>query len=158
MQKITPCLWFDDQAEEAANLYVSLFKNSKILNTSYYGEGAPKPAGSVLTVDFVLDGVELQALNGGPEFRFTEAVSLSVKTGSQEETDELWDGLIAGGGEPSQCGWLKDKFGLSWQIVPTALINLLSDPDQEKSNRVMQAMLTMGKIDIASLQRAYDGE
>ncbi|WGW13559.1 VOC family protein [Saxibacter everestensis] len=158
MQKITPCLWFDDQAEEAATFYVSLFKNSRILNTSYYGEGSGRPAGSVLTVDFELEGVEHQALNGGPAFQFTEAISLSVSTESQEETDELWEKLTSDGGAPSMCGWLKDRFGLSWQIVPSVLGELLTDPDPEKANRVLQAMLGMRKIEIAELQRAYDGQ
>lgn len=160
MQKIVPCLWFDDQAEEAVNLYVSLFKNSKILNVSRYDEASAqasgKPAGSVLTVSFMLNGQEFMALNGGPEFKFTEAVSFVVNCETQEEVDRLWDKLTADGGEESQCGWLKDKFGLSWQIVPTALGELLSDPDPIKAGRVMQAMLQMKKIDVAKLRQAYE--
>lgn len=156
MQKVTPCLWFDNQAEEAANYYVSIFKNSKIRDVSRYGEGAPVPAGTALVVNFTLEGVEFQALNGGPAFAFTEAISFSVDTATQEETDELWEKLIADGGQPSQCGWLKDKYGMSWQIVPSILVELLSDPDQAKAGRVMQAMLAMGKIEIAELRAAYD--
>ena len=158
MQKISPCLWFDDQAEDAANFYVSIFKNSAILEVSRYGEGAPRPAGSVLVVTFVLDGMAFQALNGGPEFKFTEAISLSVSAETQDEIDDLWEKLTSGGGEPSQCGWLKDRYGLSWQIVPPILGELLSDPDPDRSSRVMQAMLGMSKIDIATLQAAYDAE
>jgi predicted 3-demethylubiquinone-9 3-methyltransferase (glyoxalase superfamily) len=159
MQKISPFLWYDDQAEEAANFYVSVFKNSEILGLSRYPEGAPGPipAGSVMTVTFVLDGLEFQALNGGPEFTFTEAVSLLVKAETQDEIDELWEKLTSGGGEPGPCGWLKDKYGLSWQIAPPILDELLTDPDRDKASRVMQAMLQMTKIDIPKLQAAYDG-
>lgn len=156
MQKISPCLWFDDQAEEAAGFYASIFKNSAIQSVSRYGEGGPRPAGSALMVTFVLDGLELQALNGGPAFEFTEAISLSVNAQTQDEIDDLWEKLTSGGGEPSQCGWLRDKYGLSWQIVPPILNELLDDPDPAKSSRVMQAMLEMGKIDIAGLRAAYD--
>jgi predicted 3-demethylubiquinone-9 3-methyltransferase (glyoxalase superfamily) len=158
MQKITPFLWFDDQAEEAANFYVSTFKNSAILGVSRYGEGAPRPAGSAMSVSFVLDGLEFQALNGGPEFNFTEAISLFVTAETQDEIDELWDKLTSGGGAPSQCGWLKDKYGISWQIVPPVLNDLLGDPDPEKAGRVLQAMFGMTKIDIAGLRAAYDAE
>ena len=158
MQKISPFLWFNDQAEEAANFYVSIFKNSAILGVSRYGEGAPRPAGSAMSVKFVLDGLEIQALNGGPEFTFTEAISLFVTAETQAEIDDLWQKLTSGGGEPSQCGWLKDKYGLSWQIVPPVLFELLGDPDTNKSSRVMQAMLGMGKLDIAGLRAAYDAE
>lgn len=154
MQKITPCLWFDTQAEEAANFYVSLFKNSKVLGISHFGEAGPRPAGTVMTVNFQLDGQEFIALNGGPEFNFTEAISFSVSCESQEEVDELWQKLTEDG-EAGPCGWLKDKFGLSWQIVPTALTRLLSDPDGEKVKRVTEAMLKMSKIDIQVLQQAY---
>jgi predicted 3-demethylubiquinone-9 3-methyltransferase (glyoxalase superfamily) len=154
MQKITPCLWFDTQAEEAANFYVSLFKNSKVLSISHFGEAGPRPAGTVMTVNFQLDGQEFIALNGGPEFNFTEAISFSVSCESQEEVDELWQKLTEDG-EAGPCGWLKDKFGLSWQIVPTALTRLLSDPDGEKVKRVTEAMLKMSKIDIQVLQQAY---
>jgi predicted 3-demethylubiquinone-9 3-methyltransferase (glyoxalase superfamily) len=157
MQKITTCLWFDNNAEEAVNLYTSVFKNSNVLDVSRWGEGGPGPEGSVLTMRFQLEGQEFQALNGGPQFKFTEAISLSVDCQSQEEVDALWEKLTADGGEPSQCGWLKDKFGLSWQIVPRALPELLGDPDPEKSKRVMEAMLKMKKIDIKALQEAYAG-
>jgi predicted 3-demethylubiquinone-9 3-methyltransferase (glyoxalase superfamily) len=155
MQKITPFLWFDNQAEEAMNLYVSLFKNSKVLSVSRYGEGGPGPAGTVMTATFQLDGQEFMALNGGPEFKFTEAISLFVNCETQEEVDKLWEKLSEGG-EKSQCGWLKDKFGLSWQIIPTALGQMLGDPDPRKAQNVMQAMLQMTKIDIATLRRAYE--
>jgi predicted 3-demethylubiquinone-9 3-methyltransferase (glyoxalase superfamily) len=156
MQKISPFLWFDDQAEDAASYYCSIFKNSAILGVSRYGEGAPRPAGSAMSVSFVLDGLELQALNGGPEFPFTEAVSLFVTAETQDEIDDLWEKLTSGGGEPGQCGWLKDKFGLSWQVVPPVLFELMGDPDPDKSGRVMQALLAMGKIDIAALRAARD--
>jgi predicted 3-demethylubiquinone-9 3-methyltransferase (glyoxalase superfamily) len=155
MQKISPFLWFDDQAEEAANYYVSIFKNSAIREVSRYGEGAPRPAGSAMSVSFVLDGLEMQALNGGPQFPFTEAISLYVSAETQDEIDDLWDKLTSGG-EPGQCGWLKDRFGLSWQIVPPALGELLGDPDPDKAGRVMQAMLGMSKLDIADLRAARD--
>ena len=160
MQKIVPCLWFDTQAEEAVNLYISLFDNSKILNVTHYDEDSAKvsgqPAGSVLTVSFLLDGQEFMAMNGGPAFKFTEAVSFIVNCETQEEVDRLWDKLTADGGEESQCGWLKDKYGLSWQIVPTALGEMLSDPNPAKAQRVMQAMLQMKKLDVAGLRRAYE--
>ena len=155
MQKITPFLWFDNQAEEAMNFYVSLFKNSKILSVSRYGEGGPGPAGTVMTATFQLDGQEFMALNGGPYFKFTEAISLFVNCETQEEVDVLWEKLLEGG-EEQQCGWLKDRYGLSWQIVPTALGEMLGDPDPKKAQSVMQAMLQMTKIDIAALRRAYD--
>ena len=158
MQKISPFLWFDDQAEEAANFYVSIFKDSAILGVSRYGEGAPGPVGSAMSVTFVLDGLEFQALNGGPEFAFTEAISFFVTAEAQNEVDDLWEKLTSGGGEPGQCGWLKDKYGLSWQIVPPILNELLGDSDPDKSSRVMQAMLGMNKIDIAALQAAHDAE
>ena len=156
MQKITPFLWFDHQAEEAANFYVSVFKNSKILSVSRYGEGAPRPAGTAMIINFQIDGQDFMALNGGPEFKFTEAVSLFVNCETQEEVDTYWEKLSAGG-EKGQCGWLKDRYGLSWQIVPTALGELMSDPDPEKSRRVMEAMLKMSKIDINALKRAHGG-
>jgi predicted 3-demethylubiquinone-9 3-methyltransferase (glyoxalase superfamily) len=156
MPKISPFLWFDDQAEEAASFYVSIFKNSAILGVSRYGEGAPRPAGTAMSVSFVLDGLEFQALNGGPQFPFTEAISLFVKAETQDEIDDLWEKLTSGGGTPSQCGWLKDKYGLSWQIVPPVLFELMGDPDPGKSGRVMQALLGMGKIDIAALRAAHD--
>ena len=154
MQKITPFLWFDNQAEEAMRFYTSVFRNSKAGKITYYGDGAPLPKGTVMTASFELEGTEFTALNGGPIFKFTEAVSFWIACKNQEEVDYYWEKLIAGGGEPSQCGWLKDKFGLSWQVVPTVLIELLNDRDRAKANRVMQAMLTMKKIDIKKLQEA----
>ena len=156
MHKITPFLWFDDQAEEAMNFYVSIFKNSKRGRISRYGEAGPGPKGAVMVVTFRLDGQEFMALNGGPHFKFTEAISLFVRCETQEEVDDLWKKLTAGGGAPSQCGWLKDKYGLSWQIVPTALGEMMSDPDPEKSKRVMNAMLQMKKLDINTLKQAYE--
>jgi predicted 3-demethylubiquinone-9 3-methyltransferase (glyoxalase superfamily) len=155
MQKITPFLWFDHQAEEAAKFYVSLFKNSKILSVTRYGEAGPGPQGTVMTVTFTLEGQEFTALNGGPVFKFTEAISLVVNCNTQEEVDELWDKLSMGG-EGGQCGWLKDRYGLSWQVVPIVLEELLTDPDPEKAQRVMRAMLQMKKIDINGLKRAYE--
>src|SRR5262245_47847807 len=156
-QKITPFLWFDTDAEEAANFYVSIFKNSKILGISRYGDAGPRPKGSVMTVAFELEGQKFIALNGGPQYKFTEAISLSVECKTQEEVDEFWEKL-ARGGEEGPCGWLKDKYGLSWQINPTILGQMLSDPDPRKSKRAMEAMLKMKKIDIKKLQQAYDGE
>ncbi|MEP6464035.1 MAG: VOC family protein [Frankiaceae bacterium] len=155
MQKITPCLWFDTQGEEAASFYISVFDNSEILAVSHYGEGGPKPAGTVLTVNFTLDGQEFLALNGGPEFHFTEAVSFQVSCKDQEEVDKFWYGLSAGG-EEGPCGWLKDRYGVSWQVVPTVLPELLSNPDPEKAQKVMAAMMQMGKLDIAALQNAAE--
>jgi predicted 3-demethylubiquinone-9 3-methyltransferase (glyoxalase superfamily) len=155
MQKITTFLWFNDQAEEAMNFYTAIFKNSKISSVSRYGEGGPGPQGSVMTATFELDGQEFMALNGGPLFTFTEAISFFVNCETQVEVDELWEKLTEGG-EESQCGWLKDKFGLSWQIVPSVLGELLNDPDAEKAGRVMNAMLQMKKIDIAGLRAAYE--
>jgi len=156
MQKITPFLWYDNQAEEAANFYVSIFKNSKVKKVARYPEGSPAPVGSVMTVDFELDGQEFVGLNGGPNFKFTEAVSFVVNCETQEEVDYFWNRLLEGGTE-SQCGWLKDKYGLSWQVVPTILLELVKDKDPEKSKRVMQAMLQMKKIDIEALKRAAEG-
>jgi predicted 3-demethylubiquinone-9 3-methyltransferase (glyoxalase superfamily) len=157
MPTISPFLWFDTQAEQAANLYVSVFKNSRVLTTSRYGDAGPGPKGSVMTVTFELDGQRFIALNGGPHFKFTEAVSFSVDCQTQQEVDDYWSKLSAGG-EEGPCGWLKDQYGLSWQINPTILGKMLSDPDPLKAKRVMEAMLQMKKIDIAGLQRAYDGE
>lgn len=157
MQKITPFLWFDDKAEEAVNFYTSIFKDSKIESISRYGDEGPGPAGSVMMENFKLNGQDFMALNGGPVFKFTEAISLFVTCEDQAEVDYYWDRLSEEG-ETQQCGWLKDKFGLSWQIVPTALGKLMGDSDPEKAGRVMQAMLKMIKIDIAGLQQAYDGE
>src|ERR1700674_1394447 len=147
MQKITPFLWFDDKAEEAANFYVSIFKNSKMGSVSRYGEGGPGPKGTVMVATFQLDGQEFIALNGGPQFKFTEAISFVVNCETQEEVDGFWEKLSEGG-EKSRCGWLKDKYGLSWQIVPTVLGELMQDKDPEKSKRVMEAMLQMDKIDM----------
>ncbi len=156
MQKITPCLWFDTQGEEAAQFYISVFKNSKILNISRYGEAGPGPEGQVLTVSFELDGQEFTALNGGPEFKFSEAVSFQVSCDSQDEVDRFWNRL-SDGGEEGPCGWLKDKYGLSWQIVPSILGELLGGPDARRSQQAMKAMLQMKKLDIRALQEAYDG-
>ena len=155
MPKITPFLWFNDQAEEAMNFYTAIFKNSKISSVSRYGDGGPGQPGSVMTATFELDGQEFMALNGGPLFAFTEAISFFVNCETQAEVDELW-GKLTEGGEESQCGWLKDKFGLSWQIVPSVLGELLNDPDAAKAGRVMNAMLQMKKIDIAGLRSAYE--
>jgi predicted 3-demethylubiquinone-9 3-methyltransferase (glyoxalase superfamily) len=154
MPRITPFLWFNDQAAEAANFYVSIFDNSKIVRITRYGEAGPGPKGGVMTVEFELDGHEFVALNGGPQFKFTEAVSFSVDCKTQNEVDEFWKRLSEGG-EEGQCGWLKDKYGLSWQIVPTILPEMLNDPDPGKAKRVMEAMFKMKKIDIAGLQKAY---
>jgi predicted 3-demethylubiquinone-9 3-methyltransferase (glyoxalase superfamily) len=153
MHEITPCLWFDTEGEEAATFYTSIFPSSKIVNIAYYGESGPRPAGTVMTVDFELDGQSFVALNGGPEFTFNEAISFQVSCETQEQVDHFWSKL-AEGGEQGPCGWLKDKFGVSWQIVPTALPRLLADPDREKSQRVMAAMLQMRKIEIDELERA----
>ena len=153
MNEITPCLWFDTEGEDAAKFYTSVFPNSKILDIARYGSAGPRPEGTVMTVSFELDGQKFLALNGGPEFKFNEAISFQVSCETQEEVDDYWNKL-SDGGEEGPCGWLKDKFGLSWQIVPTALAELLGDPDKEKSQRVMAAMLQMKKIDIGELERA----
>jgi predicted 3-demethylubiquinone-9 3-methyltransferase (glyoxalase superfamily) len=153
MQTITPFLWFNDKADEAAHFYVSIFKNSKVLGVTRYGDAGPGPKGSVMTVNFELDGQPFTALNGGPQFPFTEAVSFVVNCDTQQEIDSYWDKLTAGG-QPVQCGWLKDKYGLSWQVVPRALARLLQQPDAKKSQRVMQALLQMQKLDIARLEQA----
>jgi predicted 3-demethylubiquinone-9 3-methyltransferase (glyoxalase superfamily) len=159
LQKITPFLWFDDNAEEAANFYVSIFKNSKIGTITRYGEEGAKvsgrPKGTVMVVTFQLDGQEFMALNGGPHFKFSEAISFLVNCEAQQEVDELWEKLSEGG-EEGRCGWLKDKYGLSWQIVPTVLGKMLQDKDAEKSERVMNAMLKMDKIEIKTLKQAYE--
>ena len=155
-QKITTYLWFDNNAEEAMNFYVSIFKNSKILDLVRYGDAGPGPKGTVMAGTFQLEGQEFMALNGGPHFKFTEAISLFVNCETQEEVDDLWKKLTAGGGAPSQCGWLKDKFGLSWQIIPSVLLELLADKDARKSKRVMEAMLQMSKIDIKRLKQAAE--
>jgi predicted 3-demethylubiquinone-9 3-methyltransferase (glyoxalase superfamily) len=156
MQKITPFLWFDNQAEEAANFYTSIFKNSKIEKLNRYGDAGPGPKGSVMVASFELDGTKFTALNGGPMFKFTEAISFVVDCETQKEVDHYWEKLSEEG-SAGQCGWLKDKFGLSWQIVPSALPRLLGDPDPLRANRVMQAMLQMTKIDIAKLEQAAKG-
>ncbi len=155
MQKITPFLWFDNNAEEAANFYVSIFKNSKIVSVARYGDAGPGPKGTVMTVAFQIEGQEFVALNGGPLFKFNEAISFVVNCETQGEIDEFWEKLSEGG-EKSRCGWLKDTFGLSWQIVPTVLGEMLQDKDPKKSQRVMQAMLQMDKMDIAALKQAYE--
>jgi predicted 3-demethylubiquinone-9 3-methyltransferase (glyoxalase superfamily) len=155
MQKITPFLWFDGNAEEAVNFYVSIFKNSKVLSIARYGEAGPGPKGTVMTAAFQLDGQEFVALNGGPQFKFTEAISFWVRCETQEEIDEMWEKLSAGGAK-SRCGWLKDKYGLSWQVVPPILAEMLQDKDAKKSQRVMAAMMQMDKIDIGLLRKAYE--
>lgn len=155
MHKTTPCLWFDTQGEEAATFYTSVFNNSKILDVTRFGEAGPGPAGTVMTVTFELDGQEFVALNGGPQFTFNEAISFQVNCETQEEVDEFWTKL-SDGGEEGPCGWLKDKYGMSWQIVPTVLTELISDPDPDKSQRAMSAMLGMGKIDIEAVRRASE--
>lgn len=154
--KITPNLWFDDQAEEAANYYVSVFKDSKIVDVTHYGDAGPRPAGMVMTVTFELAGQQFLALNGGPEFTFSEAISLEVSCEDQDEVDYFWNELSSGGGEAGPCGWVKDRFGLSWQVIPEALPELMGDPDPEKAQRVMAAMLQMGKIDVQGLRDAYE--
>jgi predicted 3-demethylubiquinone-9 3-methyltransferase (glyoxalase superfamily) len=156
MQKITPFLWFDNNAEEAVNFYASIFKDAKILEVVRYGEAGPGPEGTAMTVSFELFGQEFIALNGGPHFKFNEAISFSVNCETQEEVDEFWEKLTDGGTE-SRCGWLKDKYGLSWQVNPSILGKMLNDTDPQKAKRVMEAMLQMDKIDIPTLQRAYEG-
>jgi predicted 3-demethylubiquinone-9 3-methyltransferase (glyoxalase superfamily) len=155
MQKITPWLWFDTEGEEAANFYISVFENSRILEVARYGVAGPGPEGAVMTVTFELDGQKLVALNGGPHFTFNEAISFQVSCETQDEVDYLWSKLSQGG-EEGPCGWLKDKYGVSWQIVPTALAELIGDPDPEKAQQAMKAMLGMGKIDIEALRRAVN--
>lgn len=157
MQKITPFLWFDGKAEEAAKFYTSIFKNSKIGRISRYGEAGPGPKGAAMSATFELDGQEFIALNGGPQFTFSPAISFFVNCETQEEVDEIWEKLCEGG-KKNRCGWLQDKFGVSWQVIPTALGKLMSDPDPQKSGRVMKAMLQMEKIDIRSLEQAYDNK
>jgi predicted 3-demethylubiquinone-9 3-methyltransferase (glyoxalase superfamily) len=163
IQKITPCLWFDDQAEEAAKFYTAIFKNSKIISITRYGEAGHevhgRPAGTVMVVAFELDGQTFTALNGGPMFKFNEAISFQVNCKTQEEVDYFWEQLSEGGDKKAQqCGWLKDRYGASWQVVPTVLPEMLNDSDYEKSQRVMKTMLQMKKIDIEELERAYDGK
>jgi len=158
MQKIAPFLWFDNQAEEAMNFYVSIFKNSKILEINRWSEGGPMPAGSVMGGSFQLEGQEYHVMNGGPHFKFTPAISLFVSCENQEEVDYYWTKLLAGGGEESQCGWLSDKFGLSWQVIPKQLGECLQDKDPAKSGRAMEAMMKMKKINIKKLKDAFDGK
>ncbi len=162
IQKITPCLWFDDQAEEAAEFYVGIFRNSRIVSVTRYGDAGHeihgRPAGSVMAVGFMLDGQAFTALNGGPLFKFNEAISFQVNCETQEEVDYYWEKLSDGGDRKAQqCGWLKDKYGASWQVIPNVLLEMLTDPDSEKSQRVMKSLLQMKKIDIEELKRAYDG-
>jgi predicted 3-demethylubiquinone-9 3-methyltransferase (glyoxalase superfamily) len=156
MQRITNCLWFDTQAEEAAKFYVSIFKNAKITAVSHYGDAGPRPKGSVMTVTFELDGQEYMGLNGGPHFTFTPAISLVVNCDTQEEIDYYWDKLLADGGKVVECGWLTDRFGLSWQVVPSRM-KTFATGDPERTNRVMQEVLKMKKLDLATLERAYAG-
>jgi predicted 3-demethylubiquinone-9 3-methyltransferase (glyoxalase superfamily) len=157
MPRITPNLWFDTESKEAAEFYCSVFPNSEVKTISYYNEAGPRPAGEVLTVDFVLDGREFTAINGGPEFTFDEAVSFEIRCADQKEVDYYWEKLTEGG-EESQCGWLKDKYGLSWQVVPEAMIALLTDPEPARATRAMKAMLGMKKLDLAAIQAAADGK
>ncbi len=156
MTMLTTCLWFDTQGEEAAEFYTAVFPNSRIRGISHYGEAGPRPAGDVMTVDFELDGQPFVALNGGPEFTFNEAISFQVSCADQAEVDRYWS-LLSEGGEEGPCGWLRDRFGVSWQVIPTALPRLLSDPNQDKSQRVMKAMLSMKKLDVATLEQAATG-
>jgi predicted 3-demethylubiquinone-9 3-methyltransferase (glyoxalase superfamily) len=156
LTKITPCLWFDTQGEDAANFYTSIFENSRIIDVIRYGSAGPRPEGMVMTVNFVLDGQEFVALNGGPEFTFDEAISFQVNCESQDEVDYFWDKLVEGGGEHGPCGWLKDRFGVSWQIIPVALEELIRGPDAARAQAAVKAMLGMSKIDIAEIQRAAD--
>jgi predicted 3-demethylubiquinone-9 3-methyltransferase (glyoxalase superfamily) len=157
MPDITPNLWFDTESEEAANFYASVFPNSSIKNVTHYGEAGPREAGMVLTVDFVLDGQRFTAINGGPEFKFSEAISFLINCADQKEVDYYWEKLTEGGGEEVQCGWLRDKYGLSWQVVPTGMEELFADPDPARAQRAMQAMLGMKKLDLAALKAAADG-
>ncbi|MDX3381975.1 VOC family protein [Streptomyces niveiscabiei] len=154
----TTCLWFDDQAEEAAHYYVSVFKNSSIGKVSRYPEGAPQPAGSVLTAEFTANGQRFVALNGGPQFTFNESISFQILCEDQEEVDHYWNKLTEGGGEPGPCGWLKDRFGVSWQVVPTRFMEIFQGSDEGRAARAMAAMMKMGKLDIAALEKAADGE
>jgi len=155
MQKITPCLWFNDNAEEAVKFYVSIFPNSRVVNEARYGDAGPGPKGQIMTMTFELAGQRFMALNGGPKFRFTEAISLMVNVESQAELDDMWNKLLQGGGQPSQCGWLKDRYGLSWQVVPTKLGQMMAGKDPERSKRVMTALLQMSKLDLPALEEAY---
>lgn len=156
--QIVPNLWFDGQAEEAAEFYTSVFENSRILGKTHYPEDSPGEAGTVMTVEWELNGQRFVGINGGPQFKFDEAVSFQITCDDQEELDRYWDALMEGGGEPGPCGWLKDRFGLSWQVVPQGMDELFADPDKSRAERAMQAMLRMGKLDIATLRAAADGE
>jgi predicted 3-demethylubiquinone-9 3-methyltransferase (glyoxalase superfamily) len=156
-QPFTTCLWFDGQAEEAASYYTSIFKNSKLGNVVHYAESEHQPAGSVMTVEFELNGQRFMGLNGGPEFKFNEAISFQIFCADQDEVDYYWNALTEGGGEEGPCGWLKDKYGVSWQVIPNALMDMTSDPDREKARRAIEAMYQMKKLDIATLRQAYDG-
>ncbi len=156
-QRITPSLWFDTEAEEAAGFYISVFENSRIVNVAHYTEAGPRPAGTVMTVEFELDGQRFVGINGGPQFTFDEAVSFQITCENQDEVDYFW-GRLSEGGEEGRCGWLKDRFGLSWQVVPTGMEEVFGDPDPERARRAMEAMLGMGKLDIAALRRAAAGE
>jgi len=158
MPQITPFLWFDTEAEEAAEFYCSIFPNSKITNVSHYGDAGPQPAGSVMTVSFVLDGLEITALNGGPHFTHSEAFSLAISCADQDEVDYYWEKLTADGGQESQCGWLKDRYGLSWQVTPVGMVEIYTSDDPDRVARAMQAMFTMKKLDLAALQAAADGD
>lgn len=158
MQKIAPSLWFNDNAQEAIDFYLTVFKQGKIVNASYYGENSPMPKGTLLAATFQLEGLEFVAINGGPVFNFTEAISFTINCETQQEVDYYWEKLTANGGKEGQCGWLKDKFGLSWQVVPTVLSKLLSDNDRTKAGRAMQAMMKMVKLDIPILEKAFNGE
>jgi predicted 3-demethylubiquinone-9 3-methyltransferase (glyoxalase superfamily) len=155
--KITPSLWFDTEAEEAADFYTSVFKDSRIVTKTHYTEGAPREAGMVMTVEWELNGQRFVGINGGPQFKFDEAVSFQINCEDQDEVDYYWEKLIEGGGSEGQCGWLKDKFGLSWQVVPTGMEEVFADPDPERAERAMKAMLQMRKLDVAELRRAADG-
>ena len=158
MQRITPFLWFDEEAEEAMNFYTSVFEDSKVIGVSRYGEAFPGKAGKVMIATFEIEGQRFTALNGGPRFEFNEAISFEIDCETQEEVDYLWESLTAGGGEPGMCGWLKDKYGLSWQVTPIVLFKMLTDPDAEKSGRAMKQMMEMVKLDIAPIQKAYEGK
>lgn len=157
LQRISPCLWFESNAEEAVNFYLTVFQSGRIVETLRYGEGAAQPKGTVLTIAFELNGHPFIALNGGPHHTFNDAISLHVACADQEELDHIWNGLIAGGGKPVQCGWCKDKFGVSWQVVPVQLQDMMQAGDRTRADRVMQALLKMVKLDLAGLQKAYDG-
>jgi predicted 3-demethylubiquinone-9 3-methyltransferase (glyoxalase superfamily) len=156
-QKIIPNLWFDTEAEEAADFYTSVFKDSRVVTKTHYTEGAPREAGMVMTVEWELNGQRFVGINGGPQFKFDEAVSFQINCEDQDEVDYYWEKLIEGGGSEGQCGWLKDKFGLSWQVVPTGMEEVFADPDPERAERAMKAMLQMSKLDVAELRRAADG-